>query len=78
MAQIGDQVDDPGYHLTHIPKGVAGEISKTQEMVWELQDGRSCRMVVSSARTTSGGRSSPGGPCGGCTAPGRPSRACPR
>lgn len=28
MAQIGDQVDDPGYHLTHIPKGVAGEISK--------------------------------------------------
>jgi hypothetical protein len=40
MAQIGDQVDDPGYHLTHIPKGVAGEISKTQEMVWELQDGR--------------------------------------
>jgi hypothetical protein len=40
MAQIGDQVDDPGYHLTHIPQGVPGEISKTQEVAWELQDGR--------------------------------------
>jgi hypothetical protein len=39
MAEIGDQVDDPGYHLTHIPKGVLGEISKIQEEVWELQDG---------------------------------------
>ena len=39
MAEIGDQVDDPGYHLTHIPKGVLGEILKIQEEVWELQDG---------------------------------------
>jgi hypothetical protein len=40
MAQISDQVDDPGYHLTHTPQGVPGEISKTQEVAWELQDGR--------------------------------------
>jgi hypothetical protein len=40
MAQIGDRMDDAGYHLTHIPKGVPGEISKTQEVVRELQIGR--------------------------------------
>lgn len=34
----GDPVDNPGYHLVHIPKGELGELSKIVEELAELND----------------------------------------
>ena len=34
------QLDNPGYHLRQIPKGVLGELSKIQEEVDELADAK--------------------------------------
>lgn len=38
MPNLGEPVENPGYHLTHIPKGEVGEISKIQEELHELVD----------------------------------------
>lgn len=42
-----ESVDNPGYHIYNISKGILGEISKIQEEVDELRDAKaqSCKIM---------------------------------